>query len=253
MMLTYFQKGFNYGQDGPGNRLVIHLQGCNMHCPWCSNPEGMPLCDGETECSGGKIHKVSGESLVEEIVSCETLFFDGGGVTFTGGEATLQFDGLREVLAALKEKKIHTAIETNGTHAELEALFPLLDLLIMDIKQVDEAVHKEVTGVSNKRILENIRKAVGKHPNVLLRIPLIRGFNASEADLQRFVSFAKELLTPAPEGTVRFEFLPYHEYGKVKWEACGRPYTVKDGFISEKTRAMFQQAFRENKIPLIQT
>ena len=106
MKIRYFQKGFNFSQDGPGNRLVIHLQGCNLHCPWCSNPEGM-------NANGGK--NVSVEDLIEEIVSCKRLFFDGGGVTFTGGECTLQKDALRQILKACKQNRIHTTIETNGT------------------------------------------------------------------------------------------------------------------------------------------
>lgn len=81
MEIKYFQKGFNYSQDGTGNRLVIHLQGCNLHCPWCSNPEGMSI-------TGGVSAPI--EAFIQEILSCKRLFFDGGGVTFTGGECTLQ-------------------------------------------------------------------------------------------------------------------------------------------------------------------
>ena len=278
-MLVYFQKGFNYGQDGPGNRLVIHLQGCNMHCPWCSNPEGMepdrnsgggngdrasgggkmdraPGGGNGDRASGGgkmdrapgggKLYRVSVEELAEEIADCESLFFDGGGVTFTGGEATLQFEELRKLLAALKEREIHTAIETNGTHPRLPELFPLLDFLMMDLKQIDRAIHQSVTGVSNQRILENARKAAAEHPSVLFRIPLIHGFNTGAEDLKRFVDFAGELMAGSAGENVKFEFLYYHEYGKVKWEACGKPYRVE-------TRARFWQAFLENQIPLSQT
>lgn len=85
MQIKYFQKGFNYSQDGPGNRLVIHLQGCSLHCPWCSNPEGMNIKGGKT---------ISTEELLKEILSCKRLFFDGGGVTFTGGECTMQKESL---------------------------------------------------------------------------------------------------------------------------------------------------------------
>ena len=285
-MLVYFQKGFNYGQDGPGNRLVIHLQGCNMHCPWCSNPEGMepdrnfgggngdrasgggkmdraPGGGNGDRASGGgkmdrapgggKLYRASVEELAEEIADCESLFFDGGGVTFTGGEATLQFEELRKLLAALKERGIHTAIETNGTHPRLPELFPLLDFLMMDLKQIDGVIHQSVTGVSNQRILENARKAAAEHPNVLFRMPLIHGFNTGAEDRKRFVDFAGELMAVSAGENVKFEFLYYHEYGKVKWEACGKPYRVKNGFVPDETRARFRQAFLENKIPLIQT
>jgi pyruvate formate lyase activating enzyme len=239
-----FQKGFNYDQDGPGNRLVIHMQGCNMRCPWCSNPEGLLEVGGQP---------LSISALVAEIVSCKSLFFDNGGVTFTGGEATLQFQELEEVLILLKGENIHTAIETNGTHPKLMELFPLLDLLIIDCKQVDNQVHKERTGVSNQVILSNIKKAVSLHPNVWVRIPLVNKFNTSIEDLQGFLGFAKEIMELSGEHQVLFEFLSYHEYGKSKWEANKKSYQVEDGFVSTETLTMFKKAFEDNNIPLHQT
>ena len=74
MELRIFQKGFNYSQDGPGNRLVYHLQGCNLHCPWCANPEGLAV-------QGGTAYPV--EALAEEVLRSRAMFFDGGGVTLT--------------------------------------------------------------------------------------------------------------------------------------------------------------------------
>ena len=82
MKIRYFQKGFNYSQDGPGNRLVYHLQGCNWHCPWCSNPEGMDPCRAAKECDTA--------DLIREAKSCLPMMIDGGGVTLTGGEVLLQ-------------------------------------------------------------------------------------------------------------------------------------------------------------------
>ena len=252
-MLAYFQKGFNYGQDGPGNRLVIHMQGCNMSCPWCANPEGLLLTDKQANVGKRNSQTVSTEKLVEEIISCQSLFFDGGGVTFTGGEATLQFEALKDVLEALKMRGIHTAIETNGTHPRLEELFPLVDLLIVDCKHVESVIHEKVTGISNKNILDNIKKAAITHPNVLVRIPLINGFNASADDLKKFLEFTKEIKELQTKENVEFEFLPYHEYGKVKWEEHNQPYKVENGFVSKETLLAFQQAFRENGITLIHT
>ena len=87
--MRIFQKGFNFGQDGPGNRLVYHLSGCNMKCIWCSNPEGMAM-------SGGREYTVP--ELADECRRSRMMFFGGGGVTFTGGEATLQWEELKELL-----------------------------------------------------------------------------------------------------------------------------------------------------------
>ena len=243
-MITYFQKGFNYDQDGPGNRLVIHMQGCNMSCPWCANPEGLVRGGGES---------ISPLALVEEIVSCKSLFFDQGGVTFTGGEATLQFQQLEEILTLLKEENIHTAIETNGTHPDLERLFPLLDVLIIDCKQVDDRMHKERTGTSNQEILKNIRKAALWHPCVWIRMPLVNGFNTRLEDLEGFVRFAREITESAGENKVKFEFLPYHEYGKSKWMASGREYPIENGFVSEETLAKFKETFEKNGLPVHRT
>ena len=90
MTIEYFQKGFNYNQDGPGNRLVYHLAGCNMRCPWCSNPEGVAA--GRP---GNRREDV--EKIAEAVIAAKPMFFDGGGLTLTGGEATVQFDAVKEV------------------------------------------------------------------------------------------------------------------------------------------------------------
>ncbi len=89
--MQIFQKGFNFSQDGPGNRLVYHIAGCNMRCLWCSNPEGMQESDAHTT--------YTKDALVAEAICCKPLFFDGGGVTFTGGEATLH---AQELIDAIK-------------------------------------------------------------------------------------------------------------------------------------------------------
>ena len=104
-IIHIFQKGFNYSQDGPGNRLVYHLSGCNLKCPWCSNPEGMEITKTATT--------LTVESIVKEALSCKMMFIDGGGVTLTGGEVTCQKDAVTKLLNLLKENGIHTCIETN--------------------------------------------------------------------------------------------------------------------------------------------
>ena len=141
-----FFKGFNFAQDGPGNRLVYHLQGCNMHCPWCSNPEGMDMCGGE---------EYSVSRIVAECANCRAMFFSGGGVTFTGGEATLQKEELVEILAALRAEGINTALETNGTSPHLCEISRYVDYLIMDFKHYDSAILKRHTGVGNEILKKN--------------------------------------------------------------------------------------------------
>lgn len=240
MTVSVFQKGFNYAQDGTGNRLVYHLQGCNLACPWCSNPEGMSF-------EGGHILTV--EEIVEECLRCRPMFFDGGGVTFTGGECTCQFESLKKILSALKQAGISTAIETNGTSPRLPELFPLLDELIMDCKHPDSDRHRRFTGHGNEQIVANLHTALRVHPRILIRMPLIGGFNASEETIRRFAS----LFVDENTANARFELLLYHEYGKDKWEKCGKLYTMKDAFVTEEDRLNYESILRDRGLQVVRT
>lgn len=233
--MKIFSKGFNFSQDGPGNRLVYHLSGCNMRCIWCSNPEGMDF-------SAGRDYTV--KEIVGECVSCKPMFFSGGGVTFTGGEATLQYDSLKKVFIGLKENNIHTCIETNATSNKLLELSSLVDYLIMDFKHYDSNILKRFTSVGNEQVKKNYELLCKTRTQLHIRIPLINGFNTDNP-----LSFAKYFKQFAKQGVV-FEFLPYHEYGKEKWKT---EYKVKNGFISEEVLRSFIEAFKENQLNVINT
>lgn len=287
MLIKYFQKGFNYSQDGPGNRLVIHLQGCALKCPWCANPEGMSpegvlmtadkingsycprgavdggslnreLCRGcEMPClsvpaSGLKLscESVDTHELVRYVKSCEMMFFDSGGVTLTGGEPTLQFDALGELLTKLKAEGIHTALETNGTHPRLPELFPLIDFLITDCKHYDPVKFSEVCGGNLNVITGNIAKAAAEREQLLIRTPLIGGFNADEADAEGFVKLFREIASPA----CSFEFLRYHEFGKDKYKKCGMTYTPDEtAKVPPERVAYFREILKNNGFSVIST
>ena len=269
--MKIFQRGFNYSQDGQGNRLVYHLQGCNMRCPWCSNPEGISL-SGEMmidpdwmfedlcpygairgkildrkrchECDAREcitVHKSKGITLsctemsVDEIAGeasrSSMMFYDGGGVTLTGGEATVQYEEMLLLLKKLKQAGIHTAMETNGTHKDLAEAFPFIDQLIMDCKLCSRDRHKELTGADNLQILENLNLAARQHPHLHIRVPLIGGVNNRKEDIREFLelfqSFGKEGIT--------FEVLSYHEYGREKWKRCGKPYVMtREAYVRPK-------------------
>ena len=234
-------KGFNYSQDGPGNRLVYHLQGCNLHCPWCSNPESMKIVS-----QGG----ISVDDIAKQIIAAEPMFFDGGGVTFTGGEPTLQFDALKELLIKLKGNGISTAIETNGTNPRLPELFELTDFLIMDFKHYDSEKLKEYTGVGNETVIANIKAASELRSQLLLRIPLINGFNADVSDAEGFASVLAPYMS---EEGFALEVLSYHEYGKDKWSQNGMSYTMQDAFVSETQFGEFCNILKNNSICLVRT
>jgi len=233
--MKIFNKGFNFGQDGPGNRLVYHLQGCNMRCIWCSNPEGMSL-DGGTE--------ISVADIVKECKSCRMMFFSGGGVTFTGGEATLQYGELLQILKSLKEGNIHTCIETNATSVHLKELLDYIDYLIMDFKHYDSESLKKYTGVSNDQIKKNFENNCMSNRKQHIRIPLINGINTQNPQ-----GFAEYFSSFDTSNTV-FEFLLYHEYGKDKWT---EEYKVKDGFVSKETLKEFKDVFKDYGLKIITT
>jgi len=233
--MLVFQKGFNFGEDGPGNRLVYHLQGCNMSCLWCSNPEGMSFV-------GGKEYSI--EEIFDECKRSRMLFFSGGGVTFTGGEATVQYKELMSILRLLSEAGIHTAIETNGTHRELSLLLPYVDYLIMDFKHFDAELHKKYTGIGNETVKSNFERNCKEKRKQHIRIPLVNGVNTE--DPKGFAAYFSGFDT---ENTV-FELLPYHEYGKEKWKT---EYKIKNGFVSEEILKKFKCEFREHGLKLITT
>jgi pyruvate formate lyase activating enzyme len=233
--MNIFFKGFNYSQDGPGNRLVYHLQGCNMRCPWCSNPEGMSF-------DGGEKHSV--RQILEECKRCRPMFFAGGGVTFTGGEATLQHGELTELLRELRCAGIHTALETNGTSPYLPEIQRYVDYLMMDFKHYDPALFLSFTGVNINQLIRNYEYLCGIRRQLHVRIPLINRVNADNAE-----SFALCFSRFDNSNTV-FEFLPYHEYGKEKWKT---EYTITDGFVSSKQIDIFKEVFRKYKLKVINT
>lgn len=233
--MKIFFKGFNYSQDGPGNRLVYHLQGCNMHCPWCSNPEGMALAGGT---------EYSTEQIVHECIRSRAMFFSGGGVTFTGGEATLQWEDLLEVLKQLRAANIHTAIETNGTSPLLPEIQKHVDYMMMDFKHYDKEVFRNFTGAHIDPLLRNYEYLCGIGRQLHIRIPLINHVNVEDPK-----GFA-EILSRFDTSNVVFEFLPYHEYGKKKWKT---EYQITDGFVSADQLRRFQKVFAEYHLKTIHT
>lgn len=239
LKIAVLQKGFNYSQDGPGNRLVLHLQGCNLHCPWCSNPESMAAATAFEET----------EELLAFALRSRPMMFDGGGVTFTGGEPTVQFDALKEMLTALKQNGVSTCIETNGTNARLPELFDLIDFLIMDFKHWNSDKLKSFTGVGSETVLANLRAASVQREQLLVRIPLINGFNACAEDAAGFVS----ALQPFWHGGMKLEVLRYHEYGKDKWKKLGKEYRMQNAFVTDGQFNQFCSALKAGSIELTRT
>lgn len=240
--LYIFQKGFNYSQDGPGNRLVYHLCGCNMHCPWCSNPEGLSLENNSTF--------ISFEEITKEVLSSRMIFIDGGGVTFTGGEATMQKDALLYVVKALKKEGVSTCIETNASLPDCEELFDEIDFMIADFKSPFDARTKDIgarLGVIKKNL---IYRAKSQKP-LLVRVPLVNFFNCDEESFKGFIEFFKEL--DSVTDNVSFEILTYHEFGKEKYKSVNMEYSVTDGFVPQEKASAFAEKFKKENLKLINT
>lgn len=236
MFLKILQKGFNYSQDGPGNRLVYHLQGCNFACKWCSNADSIPA-------DNPKSKDCSVDEIFDEIMRSRMMFFDGGGVTFTGGECTLQSEELSVLFSMLRKEKISICIETNGSSSKLRELSENIDYLIVDLKHFDDELHKKWVGASNCSVKENIEYFLQTGRQIHIRIPVINGVNA---DPQGFVDYFSQLDT----SNAVFEFLAYHEFGKDKWQTG---YQIENGFVSPEVIAEFTRKFESNGMKTVST
>ncbi|MBQ0104721.1 MAG: glycyl-radical enzyme activating protein [Armatimonadetes bacterium] len=172
-------------------------------------------------------YEATAEEVLEKVLK-DKVFYDnsGGGMTVSGGEPTYQKEFLLNLLKKAKEAGLNNAIETNSftDNKTMEAIAPYVDTFLMDIKLVNDEKHKYWTGVSNKIILENIRKVSDElNKDILFRIPLIPGVNNTEEDLTDLADFINSL-----ENRHKAELLNYHEIGISKYEACGMEYELRD-------------------------
>ncbi len=244
-ILFFFEKGFNFSQDGPGNRLVIHLSGCNLICPWCSNPEGMVKSDSTKS--------IAIDELFKEIVSCKMMFFENGGVTFTGGEISLQSKPLLKLFEMLKKEGISTCIETNASLKESGELLLSCDYAIADFKSPDKEILKSVTGADIEIIKKNLLKRAETKKPLLLRIPLINGFNNGIDNAKKFASYFSELQLKSNSDEIYIEILTYHEYGKEKWEKVGKEYKFNNGFVPEADVKILKNELEKYNLKIIKT
>lgn len=160
--------------------------------------------------------------IVKEVILDRPFFEEsGGGVTISGGEPTVQAGFLLDLLSALKNSGLHTALETCGYFDPelIEKLVDRVDLFLFDLKLIDSSVHKKRTGVANDRILENFRSilsCVGQE-RIIPRIPIIPGLNTSPDEIDRIIEFLHE-----SGYTGKVELMPYNDLAKSKWEKIGR-------------------------------
>lgn len=201
--------------DGPGIRYVVFLQGCPLRCLYCHNPDALCFTDGTEK---------TAKEVVEEIVRYKS-FIQSGGVTLSGGEPLAQPAFALEILRRCQEQGLHVAIDTSGG-VELEFCRPVVkeaDLLLLDIKALDDGLCRKLTGCSNAgalRILDE-RQRLGRP--VWIRHVLVPGYTLREDLLDELAAFLTSYTC-----VERVELLPFHKMGEYKWEQLGRAYELAD-------------------------
>ncbi len=229
--------------DGPGIRMVIFLQGCNLKCLYCHNPDTIPL-------KGGTEHDI--DDLVKRAENMKPYFGKIGGVTVSGGEPLLQSKALITFFKALKAKGIHTNIDTNGsvlTTATKELLDNLADLVMVDIKHTNEEGYHNITGGKGFQLADKLiqhRENTGKA--VWLRYVLIPGYTDNPDELKKLGERFKDY-----QCIEKIEIQPYHKLGIHKWKALSEEYSLKDAIENtpeqiEQARKILEPYFKEIKI-----
>ena len=206
--------------DGPGVRFVIFVAGCPMRCQFCHNPDTWNMQVGEQK---------SADELLAQALRYRSYWKDGGGITVSGGEPLLQMDFMIELFQKAKEKGINTTIDTSGApftreepfFGKFKELMKYTDLLLVDIKHIDDEQHKLLTGHTNKNILDMARylSEIGKP--VWIRHVLVPERSDKDEYLKELYKFIKTL-----DNVEKVEILPYHTFGEYKWKELGYDYPL---------------------------
>jgi len=238
--------------DGPGIRTTVFLQGCNMRCAWCHNPETIPLkpvelfyrekCIGCGKCAEGctagarvmSSHAMTVEEVMREIRQ-DKLYYDesGGGVTVSGGEPSLQADFVCALAEACHEEGIKIAVETNMSlpWAQLEPMLRKMDLIMCDIKVNATVEHKKFTGLDNQTIFNSIGRASRLGIPIIVRTPLIPGATDAPENLKPIAEYIAKM-----DNILRYELLNFNPLGGAKHEALSEkdPYDGVKPLSSER-------------------
>lgn len=211
--------------DGPGVRFIIFTQGCRMRCRYCHNPDTWDI-RGDDTCTD-----MTADELLKKALRYKSYWKNDGGITVSGGEPLLQIDFLLDLFKKAKAEGVGTCIDTAGNpftreepfFSKFRELMEYTDLLLLDIKEINPARHKDITGWDNANILDMARylSEIGKP--VWIRHVLVPELSDFDEDLDALSEFIKTL-----NNVQRVEVLPYHTLGKFKWENLGIKYTLED-------------------------
>ena len=204
--------------DGPGIRFVLFLQGCHLNCKYCHNRDTWDINSGEYK---------SLDEIFEKIKKYKNYIMpSGGGVTVTGGEPLLQVKFLIELFHKLKEEGIHTCIDTSGMvdiTEDIKEVIKYTDLVLLDIKHIDDEKCKELVGRSNKKELEFAKYLSDNNVKMWIRQVIVPGYTDNEKDLIKLKEFISTLKT-----VEKVQLLPYHSMGKYKWEKLKAKYELEN-------------------------
>ena len=195
--------------DGPGIRTTVFFGGCPLRCPWCHNPECF---------SNEKVRPF--EEVVTELLHDEE-FYDqsAGGITISGGEPLVRQERCLQLLEVMKAYGIHTAVDTSLAvrHLDFDRLVPLCDLFLVDIKTADESAFRQVCGGELTTVLANLNELTKRGANIVLRLPLIPGFNMDDCSIDRLITLIQQYPYP-------ITLLPFHRMGGAKYKESGMNY-----------------------------
>jgi pyruvate formate lyase activating enzyme len=208
--------------DGPGIRFVVFMQGCRLRCAFCHNPDTWNL-------GGGAPY--TPEELIEHAIDYKEYWGDEGGITISGGEPLLQIDFILELFKLAKKHDIHTAIDSCGgpfTRDEpffsvYDELMKYTDLVLMDIKHINNEFHKKYTMAPNTNILEMARDLAERNIPMWVRHVLVPEHSDFDEDLEALSEFIQSL----GSAVKNIEVLPYHQLGVYKYEELGIPYRLE--------------------------
>jgi len=208
-------------KDGPGFRTSVFLKGCPLRCVWCHNPESQEP-EPQRAVTADEIcgRAMSVEEVMAEVRADKPFYGAEGGLTLTGGEPLLQPDFAFALASAAKREGIHVAVDTcgYGPWAAFERMLAVTDFFLYDLKCMDPIRHRELTGVDNALILDNLRRLDAAGANSWIRCPLVPGINDSDVALKAIVA-----LTGTLRYVRRIEVCPYHPIGLEKYAKFGIP------------------------------
>ena len=214
--------------DGPGIRTVVFLNGCKLRCKYCHNPEMFTK----------KENNYTPEELVKKILRNKPYFKNGGGVTFSGGEPLLQSDFIIECAKLLKKQNIHIAIDTAGVgNGNYDEILKYIDLIILDIKHINNDGYKDITGREMKEI-NNFIKALNKsNKKVWIRQVIVPEITDNKKYIDNLIEYLKQI-----KNIEKVDFLPYHKLGREKYIKLKIPYPYenKKEMDKEKCQKLFK-------------